>query len=193
MGATSDFTRPALVLIDLQQGFFEAPELAAVRERMLSHCNQLAAAARASGVLVLNVRTVHQEDKSTWTLKMLEDDQGYLFEGTPQAANLQGLDLSQSIEVIKHRDSAFWNTGLLALLSQHRATSIALAGVSLDTCIAATAADAFAANLPVALGIDATACAEPDLEQSTLKFMAEQHRQKLMDTRQLCQMFSSVR
>lgn len=193
MGATSDFGHPALVLIDLQEGFFEAPELVAVRQRVLARCNQLATAARAGQVPVFNVRTEHQEDKSTWTLKMLEDQQGYLFEGTRQAAALQGLDVSGSIEVLKHRDSAFWNTGLPALLAQRRATSMVLAGVCLETCVAATAADAFAANIPVALATDATACSDPDFEQSTLKFMQEQHRQKLMSTQELCQMLSSLR
>lgn len=191
MGATSDFTHPALLLIDLQDGFFPAPELASARARLVEHCNELAAAARASRIPVFNVRTMHKEDKSTWTLKMLEDDQGYLFEGSGKAVNLAELDLSGSIEVLKHRDSAFWNTELLTLLLQHRVSSLVLAGICLETCLAATAADAFAANLPVALGVDATACADPDLKEPTLQFMQAQHRQKLMSTSQLCQMFMS--
>lgn len=182
MSATSDFSHPALLLIDLQEGFFEDPALALARQDLAARCNQLAVAARACGYPVISVRTVHKEDKSTWTLKMLEDDQGYLFEGTEQAAYLAELELDGAIEVVKRRDSAFWDTELKDLLLQHRASSLVLAGVSSETCISATAADAFAANLPVAVATDATASADPDFEGTTLEFMRKQHRQKLKTT-----------
>lgn len=190
MKATSDFSHPVLLLIDLQEGFFESGPLAAARGQLAANCNQLVAAARAARIEVINVRTVHKQDRSTWTLKMLEDEQGYLFEGTGQAQNLAELDLAGSIEIIKHRDSAFWNTELLTQLLRCRASSIALAGVSSETCISATAADAFSANLPVALATDAVASADPDFDSTTLDFMRSQHRQKLLSANELCAVFA---
>ncbi|WP_434923218.1 cysteine hydrolase family protein [Glutamicibacter sp. PAEs-4] len=80
---------------------------------------------------------------------------GLLFEGTAKAGYLEELELAGAIEVVKRRDSAFWNTELTTLLLQRRASSLVLAGVATDTCIRATASDAFAANLPVAVATDA--------------------------------------
>jgi len=192
-GATADFSRPALLLIDLQNAFFETEELAACRERIVANCNRLIRAARQASLPVLNVHTVHKRDKSTWTLNMLEDDQGFLFEGTEQAENLAELDLDGSIGIVKRRDSAFWNTELITQLLQHRANSVILAGVSSQTCIAATAADAFAANLPVAVAVDAVASEDADFEENTLKFMEDQHRQKLEKTESLISTMSHAK
>ncbi|MGP7814990.1 cysteine hydrolase family protein [Glutamicibacter soli] len=185
MDATGSLQSPALLLIDMQEGFFETEDLAQHRARLASACNKLAAAARKAGLPVIVVRTVHKKDKSTWTLKMLEDDQGYLFEGTGQARILPELDLAGSIELIKRRDSAFWATELLTLLLQHRVASLILAGVSSETCIAATATDAFSANLPVFLARDALASADPDFEDVTLKFLEEHYRQRILSSEQL--------
>lgn len=185
MDATGSLQSPALLLIDMQEGFFETEDLAQHRARLASACNKLAAAARNAGLPVIAVRTVHKKDKSTWTLKMLEDDQGYLFEGTGQARILPELDLAGSIELIKRRDSAFWATELLTLLLQHRVASLILAGVSSETCIAATATDAFSANLPVFLARDALASADPDFEDVTLKFLEEHYRQRILSSEQL--------
>ncbi len=185
MDATGSLQSPALLLIDMQEGFFETEDLAQHRARLASACNKLAAAARNAGLPVIAVRTVHKKDKSTWTLKMLEDDQGYLFEGTGQARILPELDLKGSIELIKRRDSAFWATELLTLLLQHRVASLILAGVSSETCIAATATDAFSANLPVFLARDALASADPDFEDVTLKFLEEHYRQRILSSEQL--------
>lgn len=96
---------------------------------------------------------------------MLEDDQGFLLEGTVQARNLNELDLSPAVEVIKYRDSAFWQTGLDGLLHFHRIRTLILAGVASDSRVAATAADAFAANYRVAVATQAVACADPDFEK----------------------------
>ncbi|GAA1499263.1 hypothetical protein GCM10009628_42680 [Paeniglutamicibacter kerguelensis] len=109
---------------------------------------------------------------------MLEDDQGFLFEGTPQTYNLSGLDTKDSIEVIKHRDSSFWGTDLLQQLRRHHIDSLVLAGVSSHTCIASTAADAYAANLRVALAVEAMASTDPEFENTTLKLLEQEYRQK---------------
>lgn len=179
---SGDFRHPALLLIDLQNAFFETEELAAKRDQVVANCNRLIAAAREAGAPVINARTVHKRDGSTWTLKMLEDEQGYLFEGTEQAENLSELDLDGAISIIKRRDSVFWNTELLTQLLQHRVTSLIMAGVSSHTCVAATASDAFAANLAVVVATDAVASEDPDFEDVTLKLLREQHRQRLAET-----------
>lgn len=109
---------------------------------------------------------------------MLDDNQGFLFEGTTQTYNLSRLDTRDSIEVIKHRDSSFWGTDLLHQLNRHHIDSMVLAGVSSHTCIASTASDAYAANLRVALAIEAMASTDPEFENTTLRLLEKEYRQK---------------
>ncbi len=116
---------------------------------------------------------------------MLEDDQGYLFENTKQVANLEELDIEGSVEVVKRRDSAFWNTEMLTILLRHRISSLILAGVSSETCVSATATDAFAANLEVVLACDALAAEDESFEEMTLKFLNAQYRQELRKTKEV--------
>ncbi|HJX77064.1 cysteine hydrolase family protein [Glutamicibacter sp.] len=184
------FSRPALVIIDMQNAFFETPALAQQRGAVTEQCSMLLNEARKHDLLIVNVCTIHQRDKSTWTLSMLEDDQGFLFEGTEQARNLNELDLSRSVQVIKHRDSAFWQTGLDGLLHFHRIRALILAGVASDSCVAATAADAFAANYRVAVAKAAVASGDPDFEKTTLQQMETLHRQPAVDTESLIKAMS---
>lgn len=185
MNPTLSLRHPAVLLIDLQEGFFETRELAEARPGLVANCNQLVDDANVASVPVFNVRTEYKRDKSTWTLKMLEDDQGYLFEGTYQAQALEELNLQGTIELVKRRDSAFWNTELLTLALQYGVSCLILAGVSSETCIAATATDAFSANLPVLLARDALASADPQFEDVTLQFLENHYRQEIRSTREL--------
>ena len=113
---------------------------------------------------------------------MLDDDQGFLFEGSEQAKNLQGLEIQEATEVIKLRDSAFWQTDLRDRLERDGVDSLVLAGVSSHTCIASTAADAYAANQRVWLASDAIASADPDFATTTLELLKKEYRQKVVTT-----------
>ncbi len=177
--------RVALLVVDMQNAFFEDPGLAAHRGSLLRHCNVLTALARSRGMPILNIRTEHRRDKSTWTLNMLDDDQGFLFEGSEQARNLADLDVSGAVEVVKRRDSAFWDTGLVGLLTDLGVEEVVIAGVATHTCIASTAADAYAADLRAWLVSDAIASADPDFASATLGLLQSEYRQKVVKTRAL--------
>lgn len=68
--------------------------------------------------------------------------------------------------------------GLLHQLNRHHIDSMVLAGVSSHTCIASTASDAYAANLRVALAIEAMASTDPEFENTTLRLLEKEYRQK---------------
>ncbi|MFL4476028.1 cysteine hydrolase family protein [Paeniglutamicibacter sp. MACA_103] len=175
----------ALLIIDMQNAFFEDPILARLREPLVRHCNELTGLARALGMPVFNIRTEHARDKSTWTLSMLDDDQGFLFEGSEQARNLAGLDVEDAVEIIKRRDSAFWRTDLSERLRRGGVESVLVAGVSSHTCIASTAADAYADDVRAWLVSDAIASSDPDFEESTLKLLQAEYRQGIVSTASL--------
>ena len=94
--------KTAVLMIDLQNAYFEDPALASRQETVVEAANLLLRTATAAQVPVLLVRTEHRRDRSTWTLSMLDDDQGFIFEGTEQAAYLPGL---QTGRAGKHRQN----------------------------------------------------------------------------------------
>lgn len=177
--------RTALLIVDMQNAFFEDPILDGHRESLVRHCNELSALARSLGMPVFNIRTEHARDKSTWTLSMLDDDRGFLFEGSDQAQNLPGLDVGEATEIVKRRDSSFWRTDLSEHLRRRGVGSVLIAGVSSHTCIASTAADAYADDLRAWLVADAIASHDPDFERSTLELLQSEYRQGIVTTQAL--------
>lgn len=166
----------ALIVIDMQRGFFVDDQLRAQQERIVSACNELIAGARAADAIVIGVRTVHAVDRSTWTLSMLDDDQGFVIEGDADTEYINGLDVVNFHDVTKTRDSAFWQTNLLTYLRRNGIEHVVLAGVSTHLCIMQTAIDAFNANLRVTLAVDAIASCRPELHQSSIDLLHDEYR-----------------
>lgn len=164
--------------------FFHDPELERCRENLVAACNRLVDAALARRLLVVEVRTLHEADRSTWSLNMLEDADGMTIAGTPGAEPIDGLHHSGTqagIELVtKTRDSAFYRTGLSDLLMRRGVGSFLLCGVSTESCIAATATEAYARDFQVGIVIDATASVRWDLHDHALDSLREQYRQPAM-------------
>jgi nicotinamidase-related amidase len=129
---------------------------------------------------VVLARTEHARDRSTWTLNMLEDDEGFAFPGTAQAKLLEGLDTAGGIDVVKTRDSAFHGTRLLEVLREHDVGRLLLCGVSTHSCIAQTATTAFAEDLHAAVASDAVASEDPELAAAMLEFLDDEMRQPIL-------------
>jgi nicotinamidase-related amidase len=169
----------AVLLIDLQNDYFADEELERCREDLLAACQELVRRAREAGALVVEVQTVHSRDGSTWALNMLDDGQGMAFEGSEGARRLDGLPTPDA-RIVKTRDSAFHGTGLKQWLDEHDVDRLVLAGVSTESCINATAIDAYAHDLRVVLVEDATASVEWRLHDQTLERLQAQYRQDVL-------------
>lgn len=168
--------KDALLLIDLQAGFFTSETLKLARKNLVEASNKLIAAARDNGVPVFLITTEHSRDRSTWTLNMLDDDQGYLFHNDPSAELVEGLDTKDVTRVEKTRDSAWFGTDLDLRIRNLDVDRVVVAGVSTHGCIAQTVRDAYARNIRTAIASDAIA----DDRESYQDFMLEQ----LVDDRQ---------
>jgi nicotinamidase-related amidase len=175
----------ALLVIDMQNAFFEAPELAAQQERVVNECNRLLEGFAAAGQHALLVGTEHERDKSTWTLSMLDDDQGFIFRGSEQAQSVPGLATDNLPQLSKTRDSAFVGTNLLWRLRNWGATEVVLAGVSTHNCIAQTAADAFAHNIRVAYAKDAMASESDQDASDMLRILSNTYRQPVQSSAEI--------
>lgn len=171
----------AVIFIDLQKGFFEYAGTADNRDLLVRECNWLTAQAHAGGHPVFVVSTVHQKDRSTWTLSMLEDDQGFNFEGTEQAELLDGLDLEPAIHVVKTRDSAFLRTDLEKRLRQAGIRRVVLAGVTAESCVSATGRDAFALDFEVVYARPAIASNDSDRGWTDLENSSSDFRETVLN------------
>jgi len=181
----------AVLVIDMQNAYFDNPALAVHRRRTTEACNALIASASTQGIPVLLVKTEHERDRSTWTLNMLDDEQGFLYRGSPEAGFVTGLMTSGLPQLTKTRDSSFMGTDLLWRLRNWQADTLVLAGVSAHNCIAQTAADAFAHNFRVVHAVEAIAGNEPGLQDMTQELLAREYRQKTLTHQEITALFDS--
>jgi nicotinamidase-related amidase len=171
----------AVLVIDMQKGYFENSQLAGRQERLVEQCNELIGQAQDAGVPVLMVCTEHQRDKSTWTLNMLDDDQGFAFDDSGTGELVPGLAGSGLPRLPKTRDSAFMGTDLLMRLRNWGTGTLVLAGVASHNCIAQTGADAFAHNFRVVYAKDAMASTNEEYANQMLTILCDEYRQELAD------------
>ena len=180
----------AVLVVDMQNAFFEDPVLRARRDGLTAACNALMNAAANANVRALLVKTEHEQDKSTWTLSMLDDDQGFIFRGTEQADFVPGLHTDDVPKLVKTRDSAFVGTDLLLRLRNWDVDTIVLAGVSTHNCVAQTGADAFAHNFRVIYASDATGSEDAEAAEATQAILSREYRQRILTVSQIQELLS---
>ncbi len=183
----------ALLVIDMQKAFFEDEALGKQQDRLVKACNAAIEDARNAGAPVYVIRTEHQRDKSTWTVSMLDDDQGFLFSGTEQAEPVDGLNLAGLPELVKTRDSAFFGTDLLQRLRNLDVDTVVLAGVSTHNCVAQTAADAYANNLRVIYAKDAVGSTNDEYAEQVLNVLMDEYRQQSLSHGELRELYNGKR
>lgn len=172
----------ALLIVDMQNAYFEDPGLAPRREALVRACNRLIEEFYAHGAKILLVATEHERDKSTWSLNMLEDDQGFIFRGSEQAGFVPGLAAGELPRLIKTRDSAFTGTDIVSRLRNWDVEELVLAGVVTHNCIAQTAADAFAHNFRVVYAEEAMASSNEQAAADMLRILSAEYRQPVLST-----------
>ena len=129
--------------------------------------NQLTAAARTHGVMVIFTQFVIAEgfssDSPMWLgihvsagLKSLNQDKFYTIEGTWGAELYDRMDVKDDDHVIKKlRGSAFYNTSLDSLLKEHGIESLIITGQVTEGCVESTIRAARDADYYTVLARDA--------------------------------------
>ncbi|HEX3264382.1 MAG TPA: isochorismatase family cysteine hydrolase [Candidatus Limnocylindrales bacterium] len=152
-------SRTALVNVDLQNFFVES---AAEGPAILGRVNELAAACRAAGVLVVHTAHVLRPDGSNvgvlGELIPAVRDEGFLYEGSRDAALHADLVVDPlDVYVAKPRFGGFHDTELEHILRDRGIDTIAITGISTDVCCDTTAREANARDFRVLFVGDATA------------------------------------
>ena len=178
----------AVLIVDMQNAFFEDPAMREQQDKLTGACNALINAVADGKSKALLVKTEHESDKSTWTLNMLDDDQGFIFRGSEQADYVPGLHTDGVPQLSKTRDSAFVGTDLLLRLRNWDVETIVLAGVSTHNCIAQTGADAFAHNFRVIYAAEATGSEDREAAEATQAILSREYRQRILPVSQITEM-----
>lgn len=134
----------ALVLVDLQHDFLEGP----CSGRVVAAARELLEQCRESQVPVIHVWTTVDRAGEKRMPHWKRLDKWICVEGTPGHASPLAPAPGESV-VHKRFFSAFAGTNLAELLAQRGINRILLAGVQTQSCIRATAVDAYAAGLMV--------------------------------------------
>lgn len=173
--------RTAVLLVDMQNDFCHADGVfarAGLRLEglgdLIARVNALAAAARDGGHLVVWTAMTWDDDEAVGRLAARSPflAREGLRRGTWGAALLDGLEVDGGDRVLeKTRFSAFFDTGLEAMLRGEGIDTLVVAGVRTDFCVESTVRDALFRDFEAFVPADAVAGYVPDLHEHSLRLM----------------------
>lgn len=150
--------RSALLIIDMQQGLYHAPDKPWQREQLLANIGSLAVRARDAGIPVLAARHTGPAGSP-------------IAAGSPMWQLLPELALEQAGAIVfdKTRPSCFHDTTLSAQLTHHRIQRLIICGMKTQYCIDSTIRSAAERGLQCVLAADAHSCTDtPQLPASQI-------------------------
>jgi nicotinamidase-related amidase len=177
----------ALLILDMQNYFFQTAEKQAGYRRLVSSLNELVQAFdRAEGTEIYNIVSVHKADRSTWSRNMLRHNTGCLLEGTHDAAVVEDLIVSRKqVTIPKTRHSAFVRTDLERRLHDHGMDRIVLSGVYTHGCVAFSAIDAWSLDFEVVVAADCVFSHRRDLAEFCIERLRNMFGMEFLTNEQL--------
>lgn len=164
--------KSALLVIDLQEDFFQRGRLKEHREELVSNVNQLVDIAHESGIPVIWVRQEYKSDLSDAPLHNRRNHIPITIIDTEGYQILHELHKkSDDYEVIKKRFSAFFRTDLDDLLEKLCMDSLIIAGINTMTCVRTTAIDAYQRDLNVVLALDCVDAHDVRHHENSLEYL----------------------
>jgi biuret amidohydrolase len=135
--------KPALLLIDLQR-HFRNENVAAFDGKLIPNIRRLLSGARRAGIRIIHVVTKYRADKSDWPEAFKERDAIWCLEDSDESGILEGLGpIEGEALIVKKRFTAFYATGLDALLKGSRIDTLFMCGYAADGCVRFTTMDAY--------------------------------------------------
>ncbi len=144
--------KPVFIVIDMCEDFFTEGRLHDLKNYLSGAINELASRFRKSGASIIWVRQEFEPDLSDAFLTQRKQGILMTIKGTPGAQLISELKVvSEDIEIIKKRYSAFFGTNLDSILKDLSPTHLVFAGVNTHACIRTAAVDAFQRDYEVIL------------------------------------------
>ncbi|MFO1429195.1 MAG: aldehyde dehydrogenase family protein [Candidatus Competibacteraceae bacterium] len=152
--------KPALVLVDLQQDYLDSPALQPTTGELIARVAKLLERCRAAAIPVIHVRTTVHREPDDRMPHWQRDGKWICVDGT--AGHASPLPPWPS-ETVLHKTgfSAFVDGSLDTVLRAGGIDTLWLAGVQLQSCIRATALDAYQRGWTVWIVADAVGSEDP--------------------------------
>jgi nicotinamidase-related amidase len=164
--------KPVLIIIDMCQDFFLDGRLAELKLKLSNSINELTKAFRESKFPIIWVRQEFENDLSDAFLIMRKTGKRITIKGTPGAQLLPELEVSsEDLEIIKKRYSAFFQTGLGALLKSLEASHLILAGVNTHACIRTAAVDGYQRDYEIILANDCINSYDAEFHRDSKRYL----------------------
>lgn len=164
--------KPALLIIDMQNDFFQAGPLAERKDALVTNINQLVAAARESDTPIIWIRQEYEQDLSDAPLHNRRNKKSVTIKGTSGAEILSDLHQEPSDPVvIKKRFSAFYQTPLQDLLQELNVDTLVVTGVNTMTCVRVTTIDAYQRDYQVILALDCVDAYDQEQHDNSIKYL----------------------
>jgi nicotinamidase-related amidase len=162
----------ALLIIDLQQEFFEKGRLKKHRQKLVKNTNQLVAAAHKNKVPVIWVKQEFEKDLSDAPLYNRKNNKPITIAGTPGAEWLPELNQKKSdYFLIKKRFSAFFKTRLDVQLKKQQVNCLIIVGINTMSCVRVTAIDAYERDYEVILALDCVDAYDLEQHNNSIKYL----------------------
>ena len=166
--------KPVVLFVDLLEDFFAAPPLALRRGSISASVNELAALARRRGWPVVWVRQEFEADLADAFLSMRDRGTRITIKGTAGSGLISELVREPGdIEIVKKRYSAFFGTGLEALLDAIGCSHAIVGGVNTHACVRTTAIDAYQRDYRVVLAVDTIASYDERYHEESLRYLQQ--------------------
>lgn len=177
MEAFATMSRPALLIIDMQNDFVSegSPMRVADAPRVIPNIKAVLEIFRKKRYPVFHIVRVHRKDGCDVEIFRKEKFRQFPFavEGTRGARIIDELAPGEGEHIIrKIRMSAFLNTDLDLILRSLGISTVIIVGIQTPNCIRTTAFDAFALNYRTVLVEDAVAAQNNEIHRSNLRDMA---------------------
>ena len=161
-----------LVLVDLQDDFLSAEGLVPHREKLVEAAGRLLDDCRSKGVPVVHVWTTIDREQDNRMPHWKESGTWKCVRGTPGHEPPERLRPKRGERIVhKSFHSAFSVPEFDAILGELSVDGMLLAGVHLHACIRATALDAYARGLEVAIAREACGSDDPVHASVTKEFL----------------------
>jgi len=158
-----EIARSALVIVDMQEFFFQKSERRQNLELVIRNINRLISFFEAQHYPVVHVITCYKADGSDWELKMKITGEPELIENSPETAILPHINVSPTHLVVKKtRYSAFFKTNLAEYLKANNIHRVMVVGGYTHYCVNATVFDAYAYDIVPGIITDAVISHLPD-------------------------------
>jgi nicotinamidase-related amidase len=144
---------------------------------------------REKGIMIFNIMTIHNEDKSTWDMVIKRHNFQVLLRGNTDSKLVEGFEFLEEYQQIeKTRHSAFSRTDLEAELRKNDIDTVILCGVFIDGCIGRTAIDAYEYDFEVIIAEKASLGLEKDKSEMMLGIIKDEFEQRVLSNQEIFQL-----